>query len=244
MRRLIAVSVVLVMSAGSPLAADMPRPGPVHVPAPVGYDWTGFYLGANAGGGWSNTESDFSFTGNPTFASANNSLVGALGGVQLGYNWQRGSAVFGLETDFQFSGMSGTIDAPPCPAAICGVDVSASYRQKIPWFGTTRGRVGYAADGWLIYATAGYAYTRLETDAVASAGASSVSLSRRDTRLGLAIGGGVEVAFARHWSAKMEYLYIDLGVRDGTWVFSGLATIDDHSRASMNLVRAGVNYRF
>jgi outer membrane immunogenic protein len=175
MRHLAAIAVMLLMSADITLAADLPRPGPAFIPTPIhaGYDWTGFYLGANVGGGWANTKSDFSVGGNPAFASANNSLAGALGGVQVGYNWQRGPAVFGLETDFQFSSLSGRIDAPPCPAAICGVDVSASYSQKIPWFGTVRGRVGYAADTWLIYATGGYAYTRLQTDAVASAGAAA-----------------------------------------------------------------------
>src|SRR5205814_7565266 len=103
MRQLAAIALALLMSAHVTLAADLPRPGPAFIPTPVqaGYDWTGFYLGANAGGGWANAKSDFSFGGNPAFASATNSLVGALGGLQLGYNWQRGPAVFGLETDFQ-----------------------------------------------------------------------------------------------------------------------------------------------
>jgi len=246
MRHLTAIAATLLMSAGISLAADLPRPGPAFAPMPVrtGYDWTGFYLGVNAGGGWANTKSDFSLVGSPPFASAKNSLVGALGGVQLGYNWQRGPAVFGVETDFQFSSLSGRIDAPPCPAAICGVDVSASYSQKIPWFGTVRGRVGYAADSWLVYATAGYAYTRLQTDATATAGAVTANVSRDETRGGLAVGSGVELALSRHWSAKMEYLYIDMGKRDRSWLFSGLPTVNDSSRAYENLVRGGVNYRF
>jgi outer membrane immunogenic protein len=124
------------------------------------------------------------------------------------------------------------------------VTTNASYSQKLPWFGTVRGRLGYARDSWLIYGTGGYAYARLETDASASAGAASMSLSQAETRSGWAVGGGIELAFARNWTARMEYLYIDLGRTNATLAIPGIATISEDSRVTQNLVRLGANYRF
>ena len=246
MRRAILAAGFLAICGNAALAADILSPR-----APDGfasmrsvYNWTGLYVGANVGGGWTNTSSEFNFAGGAPFASANNSLNGVLGGVQLGYNWQSGQAVFGFETDFQFAGMRGSIDAPPCPAAVCGVATSASYSQKMPWFGTVRARLGYASDTWLIYGTGGFAYARLDTDASASAGGVSATLSRSETRTGWTVGGGIELAFSRNWTAKMEYLYADFGSRDGSWLFAGVPALNDRIRVYDNLVRAGLNYRF
>ena len=140
------------------------------------YSWTGFYLGVNVGGGWSNANSEFSTAGFPSFASVDNHMAGVIAGGQVGYNWQSGAWVFGVEADFQYSGMKGGISAP-CPAGLCAG--CASFDQNMPWFGTARGRLGYASAGWLIYATGGYAYTRLESHASASAGGVSVRRSAR-----------------------------------------------------------------
>lgn len=242
MRKTTLAGFAILVTTGFAQAADLPRS--VYVPAPTAFThWTGFYIGGNVGGGWASAETDFSVGGAP-FASATNNLNGVLGGVQLGYNWQTGPAVFGVETDFQFTGMQGTLTAPTCAAAVCGVTTNASYSQKLPWFGTVRGRLGYAQDSWLVYGTGGYAYARLETEASASAGATSVSLSREETRSGWAVGAGVELAFARNWSARMEYLYVDLGRKDAVLAISGVPAIGEDSRVTQNLVRLGVNYRF
>ena len=99
-------------------------------------------------------------------------------------------------------------------------------------------------NSWLMYATGGYAYGRVETDASASAGAVSASLSRSETRSGWTVGGGIEVAFSRHWTAKAEYLYVDLGTRDQSLAFSGFPAITDRSRIYQNVVRTGLNYQF
>src|SRR5262249_38335202 len=154
--------------------------------------WTGFYIGANVGGGWATTKSDFA-AGSTNFATATNNLTGVIGGGQLGYNWQSGAAVYGLETDFQGSSLKGSLTAPTCPVPPCGVATSASYSQKLPWFGTVRGRLGYAQEGWMAYVTGGYAYTRLTTDATASAGAVTASVSNSEFRSGWTLGGGIEV---------------------------------------------------
>jgi outer membrane immunogenic protein len=241
----ISLAVLASVIGASAFAADLrPYPPPAQMtPRPV-FDWTGFYIGANAGGGIGTGRSDFDVGGGPGFAPFTNSMSGALGGVQAGYNRQFGSFVYGLETDFQFANIRGDIDAPTCPAAVCGIDLSAHYDQKIPWFGTVRGRVGYAAAGWLLYVTGGYAYARLETNAVASAGGVSAGFSATETRGGWTIGGGAEVALNAHWSAKVEYLYLDFGTTHTAIPFSGLPTVTDNAKLNSNVIRAGVNYRF
>src|SRR5262245_10847900 len=141
---------VFLVTASFAQAADLPQSKPVYAPVPTAFTyWTGFYIGGNVGYGWAAADTDLSVAGT-TFASGTNNLNGVLGGAQLGYNWQTGPAVLGVEADFQFTGMKGTLQAPSCPAAVCGVTTSASYTQKLPWFGTVRGRLGYAQDSWLI----------------------------------------------------------------------------------------------
>jgi outer membrane immunogenic protein len=245
MRKAALAAFAILFTASMAHAADLPRSQSVYVPAPRSVnDWTGFYVGGNVGGGWASAETDFSIGGGATFANAVNNLTGVLGGAQLGYNWQTGPAVFGVEADIQLTGMRGTLQAPTCVAAVCGVTTNASYSQKLPWFGTVRGRLGYAQDSWLIYGTGGYAYARLETEASATAGAASVNLSREETRSGWAVGGGVELAFTRNWTARVEYLYVDLGRKDAVLAIPGIATIGEDSRVTQNVVRLGVNYRF
>jgi outer membrane immunogenic protein len=244
MRKAALAAFAIVLATSVAQAADLPRSQPVYAPVSTAFThWTGFYLGGNLGGGWARTETDFS-AGGSVFANATNNLTGVLGGAQLGYNWQLGPAVLGAESDFQFTGMKGTLAAPTCPAAVCGATANASYTQHMPWFGTVRGRLGYAKDSWLVYGTGGYAYARLESDASASAGVTSVTLSREETRSGWVAGGGIELALARNWSARMEYLYMDLGRKDATLAIPGVATIGEDSRVIQNLVRLGVNYRF
>ena len=247
MYRSLAMTALLVSSACGAVAADfpaVPRSAPSsHVPSPV-YNWTGLYIGGNIGGGWADARSDFRVAGAPLFASASTNLSGVLGGAQLGGNWQTGSVVYGLETDFQFSAVDGDITAPNCPPAVCGVAVSARYSQEMPWFGTVRGRVGYAQDTWMVYATGGYAYARFEAEASARAGGLSAAVSRSETRSGWTLGGGVELGLSPHWSVKVEYLYLDFGSQNRTWRFTGLPAITERSKVQENLVRAGVNYRF
>jgi outer membrane immunogenic protein len=251
MRKAILAALLLVICTDLADAAKRgkrpaPPPPPEFVPPPVEampLNWSGFYIGGNAGGGWAQTRSDFSVGGAPAFAAASNVLSGVLGGGQLGFNVQNGAGVFGVEADFQFAGLKGTVDAPPCPAAVCGVATSASYSQKMPWFGTVRGRFGFAQGTWLAYVTGGYAYARLNTEAVATAGPLTASATRSEVRSGWTVGAGTELALDRQWSVKMEYLYLDFASKDGTWDIAGLA-INDRSRIYGNVVRAGLNYRF
>jgi len=238
MRKIILAASSLLLAAPA-LAADLSL---APIAAPPLAPWTGFYVGANAGGGIGNAVSDFTVAG-ATFASVDNSLTGAVAGGQAGYNWQTGPMVFGLETDIQFSSASGTLSAP-CAAGLCGLALTANYSQEVSWFGTVRGRVGYASAGWLLYATGGYAYGQLKTDANASAAGTTATFSATDFIDGWTAGAGVEVQFAQRWSLKGEYLYADLGRANHTFVFTGVPPLNDSAHVTLNIVRAGVNFRF
>jgi outer membrane immunogenic protein len=120
--------------------------------------------------------------------------------------------------------------------------LAASYTQKLPWFGTLRPRIGYALGNWLLYATGGGVLGQLDTNATATSGSFLAANNRSETRDGWTLGGGVEVEFARGWTAKIEYLYVDLGSRTTTLLPSPL--ISNTSRLSANVITTGVNYHF
>jgi outer membrane immunogenic protein len=243
MHKITVAALPLLALAASASAADFPRsPAYLDVPPARAITWDGFYIGGNLGGGWADARSDFSAAG-VVFGTADNHMNGFSGGLQLGYNWQRGPWLLGAETDFQLANIKGSLSTG-CAAAQCGVPLAANYEQKMPWFGTVRGRTGYAQDGWLLYVTGGYAYARLTTDASASAGGVSANMSQQDFRNGWTVGGGVEVALTPRWSLKAEYLYLDFGSKSTTWSVTGLPPLGDSTKLNMNVVRTGVNYRF
>ncbi len=140
--------------------------------------------------------------------------AGVAGGLQGGYNWQNGHFVFGGETDIQVSGAD---------------DTFAPWKFSNPWFGTLRARGGYAMSNILVYATLGLAYgdVKVETGA----------LDENKTQIGWTGGLGMEVGFTPNWSAKVEYLYMDLGSRAYT-----ITGVENGLSASM--LRLGVNYHF
>jgi outer membrane immunogenic protein len=182
---LLAAAVLTIAWLPDVLAADMLAKAPAMTPVASAYSWTGFYVGANAGGGWGRSSTDVVFDPLPhtlvidsAVGSASQAMNGGLGGLQAGYNWQASGFVFGLETDIQVTGQkgdsksTGTVTTlqvclapcvPPPPLVTTG---KLDYAQKLPWFGTMRGRVGVTpADGWLVYATGGLAFGEVTTDA-------------------------------------------------------------------------------
>ena len=203
-------------------AADIPykappAPAPMLSPAPVA-TWTGFYVGANVGYGWANVGVE----------GASSDLSGIIGGGQVGYNYQMGQWVLGVEGDFQASAESRSDSA-----SVLGITFTVD--QKIRWFGTLRGRLGYAFNSVMIYATGGAAWQNYEL----SVSALGASASDDTTNLGWTVGAGVEWMFAPQWSVKGEYLYMDTGDTDATLfgaTFSG--------RAKNSIARVGVNYHF
>jgi opacity protein-like surface antigen len=238
MRRLFTIALSLLALGGAARAADLP-PAPQLPPMEAEPLWTGFYAGLNVGGAFGSSRNAFTVAGFglPSFATSRD---GVIWGGEAGYNWQTGPWVFGLEANFEGSGLSGGRNAP-CLPPLCGA-LAASYAQRLSWFGTLRPRIGYALGNWLFYATGGGALGQVETNAAAAVGPFVAADRRGWTRDVWTLGGGVEVALAPGWSAKIEYLYLDLGSRTTTYLMN--PPISNASRLSANVITTGVNYRF
>jgi outer membrane immunogenic protein len=227
----ILLGVLLASTAMSAQAADLaPRPyTKAPVMAPV-YDWTGFYLGVNAGVGLGRDRSQHDFGGGPE-TSLYLQPLGAIGGGQIGYNWQTnsflGPIVFGIEADIQGADMTDNRT---------NVNGVLQYNQKLDWFGTARGRIGLVNGPTLTYLTGGYAYGNVNTTGIAA----GVPFAFSGNRSGWTWGSGVEAALGGNWTGKIEYLYVDLGNR--TDVFDG-GTQALHSELRENIFRVGLNYR-
>jgi outer membrane immunogenic protein len=204
-KTILAITAVSLLAAvGTANAADLPRSSaPYYAPLPSSiYNWGGAYAGLNVGYEWGK------ITNNSTSPS------GLEGGLQFGYNWQSGQFVFGGETDIQISGADNTF---------------APWKFANPWFGTLRGRVGYAMNNILFYGTAGLAYGQLK--------GTVAGLDESKTHVGWTGGLGVEVGFSPNWSAKVEYLYMDLNNR--AYSITGAS-----NGLEANIVRFGINYHF
>ena len=207
MKRLVSGAVALIAAGwmASAQAAD-PSYGwraPYTVNQPLNlYSWAGLYLGANVGYAWGSVDHS------PTKPS------GFVGGAQVGYNWQTGPWVFGVEGDIQATGAD---------------DTFAPWKFSNPWFGTVRGRAGYALSNILFYGTGGLAFGDLRGE--------TFGLSESHTTAGWTAGAGAEFGFASNWSAKVEYLYVDLA--NSNFTIPGMS-----NGYRFGLVRAGVNYHF
>lgn len=222
MRRMLLASVGVAILAWTAPASAADIPGrPMH-PVDAAYDWSGIYLGAHVGYGWSRWTVD-TRVGGVLVATDSAKLSGALGGLQLGFNWQTGAMVYGLETDLTASGQKAS-------NLVAGV----TFSERIRWFGTTRLRAGFALDRWLVYATGGVAYTGLQS----SAAVGGVSDTARTTKIGWTVGAGVEQAINRNWTWRLEYLYIDAAK-----ITSTTGAITDTFRARNHVARIGLNYK-
>jgi len=209
------------MSAQCASAADLSvaplykAPPPAMAPA---YNWSGFYLGINGGGGWGHSNWDAS-------ATRINTSGGLVGGT-AGYNWQLGNAVLGIEGDIDWANLKGTNTSTLCPLGCSTSDT---------WLSTVRGRAGYAFGNVLPYVTGGLAVGDIRAATPGFVGATNTSA-------GWTAGAGLEVGLTGNWSAKAEYLYVDLGRFNCGVNCNGLPT--DNVSMHDNVVRAGVNYRF
>jgi outer membrane immunogenic protein len=203
MRKLLLSAVATMLIAGPASAADLavrpPPPGAAYIASP----WDGLYIGGNVGYG----ETSFEFPGISFHGN------GVVGGFQVGYNKQYGTFVLGLETDFDLTSIKTT---------------NFGVTDKLPWFGTTRGRVGFLLNpAWLLYATGGVAYGRLEE--------SGFGASVKVSGVGWAAGAGVQYALTPQWSIGAEYLHVEL---DHVISSGGDVT------TKTDLGRATLNYKF
>ena len=228
MKRSLFACVGLLAMATSAAAADLPRGYPPPVPykapgyAPY-YNWTGFYLGINGGGGWGWSKWDF-----PGGSTGDFDLSGGLIGVTAGYNYQAGPAVFGVEGDIDWTNIRGSSTGVACGVLGCFT--------KNTWLSTVRGRVGYAWDRVMPYVTGGVAFGNIK----ANFGGLP---EQTESRVGWTIGVGVEAAIWGNVTAKLEYLYVDL---DSFSCGVGSCGVPGPSNVHFdaNILRAGLNLRF
>ena len=197
----VATALMSSAAAAADLGYDRP-PGAVSAPS-YAYNWQGLYAGLNLGYQWGKV------TNSPVRPE------GFMGGGQIGYNWQQGQFVYGLETDLQFSGAD---------------DAVAPVKFSSSWYGTLRGRGGFTFNNVLIYGTAGLAYGGLKGELTSGA-------SESKTLGGWAAGVGLEVGLTPAWSARAEFLYVDLAGR-------GYAITGASNGLESSILRFGANYRF
>jgi outer membrane immunogenic protein len=229
--RLVAAVAVCAVAfwAGAANAADLPArmvtKAPVYTKAPPieVFSWTGFYIGANLGVGSARASS------NIMTMDTSQTLTGVIGGGQVGYNWQSGRWIFGVELDGQGSSQDDTFNGTIGGGAV-------SQATSLPWFMTARGRIGYAiAPMWMIYVTGGGAWGEVKSVVTAPAVGST---TWDETRGGWVVGAGIEGAINRQWSWKAEYLHVDLG--SSNTVLFGLAPAT--LGATNDIGRVGINF--
>jgi outer membrane immunogenic protein len=251
--------------AQAALAADIPVKAPVYkapVAAPI-YNWTGFYVGGNAGYVWSADDS-YTLTGTDTGAGGFGSELadgtvpssfsvspsGFIGGVQAGYNFQSANWVYGIETDIQWTNAKDDFSVTSTNPLRSIITTSGS--RELKWLGTFRGRAGMTvAPMAMLYVTGGLAYGQNDLT-VASVcptctPARNVSATSSKTSAGWTIGGGWEWALDSRWSVKGEYLYYDLGNNDATIAYNygaNTSTMTAHDDNRGHIVRAGFNFKY
>lgn len=253
------------------LAADLPAKAPVYKgPAAIAPSWTGFYVGLNAGYGWGSGSTDFVALDPIIFirAQAVGSLPmslsprmnGFVGGGQIGYNRQFNRVVVGLEADIAYSGMKGD-NTRSVGFILFNPPMTTTQTNKVTWLGTVRPRLGWLwTPSLLIYASGGLAYggVKASTDIsvdpafgpcpAANGFCSTGSLSK--TRVGWTVGGGVEAFIGTNWSARIDYLYFDLGresypiISTATFGLGGTEVMRADARFNGHIVRLGLNYKF
>jgi outer membrane immunogenic protein len=237
-----AVAVGAIVGTGSASAADLGAVPYSKTPAYIvpEYNWSGGYVGGNVGYGWGRSSDTSSLSaGGALFSdTASSNMNGVLGGAQIGYNSQIQNWLVGLEADFQGTGQSSN-HSFTCPAGVCtGAALPVTLGHQLDFFGTARARAGLVVTPTvLLYATGGLAYGQIESNTTLVGATRSPNYNP-----GWTAGGGVEAAMGGGWSAKVEYLYLDLG---RVTPVSGVLLIGSfNSRVTDNIVRAGFNYNF
>jgi outer membrane immunogenic protein len=264
MKKLLLGSVALIVMSAPVLAADMPVKA---VPLPPAWSWTGCYVGLNVGYGWARfSKSDVRrFVTAPVVLTETHSAFdfdddGALGGGQIGCNWQYGQWVWGLETDLQVTSIEARDRLPGLFGNIVPPNntIFTEAQSALRWFGTARARLGWTV--WpttLVYATGGFAYGRVNSHlgfgTVASNTVGTAVNFDDQYHYGWTVGVGAEAKIAQNFTAKLEYLYVDLGSADYAFnniagTFNGtipaVANYAWKQNVQLHVVRLGLNYQF
>jgi len=234
---------VLALGVVAAQAADLTyEPAPV-VEAPAAFNWTGFYIGVHGGAAVGDFKYPLSISeidGPGNFgAELKQDASGGFGGAQIGYNWQfNPNWVVGAEADIAASSYQGKI-------SFNGGGANVEAGSEVEWFGTVRGRIGYAMDNVLLYGTGGLAYGDVKSSITGSLGGPGIDLSSSDTEYGWTIGGGLEYGITKNITFKTEYLYVDLGSR--TIIDTPInetANFKLDADTKFHTLKAGLNYKF
>jgi len=243
MKKLLLAAVIAAATSVSANAADMSLPYKSAPMAQSAYNWTGFYIGGNAGGGIANSE----HLDPDCFTCANTKFQEAFGmvGIGSGFNYQFGHTVLGIEGDYNWANVDKT-------KAFARDDFDATHGSttqfRMSEFATLRARGGLALDRTLIYATAGVAFGHIQNTTTIFGGL--VQASEDKWKTGLAVGGGVEFALAQNWTLKGEYLLMqfqnsDAPILPAANVFCRTdTTCRMNYSESVQTARIGLNYRF
>jgi outer membrane immunogenic protein len=232
-RTFIAAAAMVATAYGHARAADLPAPS-IGPPLPVAvYNWTGFYLGINGGFGTGNSN----WSDGPVGATGGFPISGFLVGGTVGINYQIGAYVFGIEGDGDWTNLRGN-SGSTCGAIAAVVPPPISCQTQSQWLATARGRVGYAFDRILLYGTAGAAFGNIQT------GLTPPSTFDNSTEAGWTVGAGLEVAFAPNWTAKAEYLFVDLPNATCTTVGNCGGAAGSIVSFNESIIRGGVNFKF
>jgi outer membrane immunogenic protein len=246
MKKILIAAALVGLGASSAVAADLPAR--VYTKAPIMssvYNWSGFYAGANLGGGWATANltditSVAPFAGLVPGDSFSNKMSGVMGGGQIGYNWQASSWVFGIEAMFDGADIKGS----QFPAFSIGDD---GFTTRIRSMFLLTGRIGYAFNNWLPYVKGGYATGDIRAsvlDTNAANGSPVGGGAGGSWRSGGTVGAGLEYGFGGNWSAGVEYDYTrfnsdryELGDASGSYAFDVRAT-------QIHMVTGRLNYHF
>jgi len=258
MKRILIVAAASLIAASRALAADLPvRAGPVPAYYPVAavYDWGGGYVGVNAGYAFGQSEWSDPLNPSGNSSSGNFNVKGALAGITAGVSGQWNAFVLGVEGDFDWQGLQGSSNSSFCTSIFLSPTAGSapaglSCKTDSTWIGTLRARAGYAWDRLLLYGTAGITGANVQV---------RLDGQPRQTnfQVGWTAGAGLEWAFADNWTAKVEYLFVDLGTGPCNHGYScgydapsavlpppGPVSANDVVKLNENLIRFGVNFKF
>lgn len=235
---------ILAVTAVSAFGADLPARVYTKAPPviPEVWDWSGFYIGVQGGGGWGTSkETFFNAPNSPAFVGTQNyDISGGMAGGVAGYNWQSGPVVFGIEGDYNWAnikGTSGIINVGP-------PSLGDTYFTNVRSFGDVKGRVGWAANQLLVYVDGGAAFAQInhQYDAALNGGAGN-TFSSNTSRTGWTVGVGLEYMFARNWTGRVEFDWVGLGTSQIQYTAVPPTNYSSWSD-SFGVVKVGVNYKF
>jgi outer membrane immunogenic protein len=267
MKRIFIGLVIAAATAGAAAAADLASaPYTKAAAMSPGYNWSGWYVGGNAGYAWGksdpSTTTEFTPTNywnvlsvpqvNAAGVGPRLNTSGFVGGGQFGYNYQAGNVVWGAETDFESFKLKGSRFGGAAYAC-CAGSFTLGQTTSTDWLFTLRGRLGWAANNLLLYATGGLAVTNLKYGEVfVDTFGANEAVNYSKTKAGWTVGAGAEYGIDKNWTVKAEYLYLDFGSLSGTSLLGPVAVTGACNCTRMfhstdltaGVARLGVNYRF